>query len=126
MFEALITVIAVVAVIAPSLLLVSAAIWLFRSGGVLRKSRRLIFLAGVTASACAYGGHFLLGWYLRQAHLGFWPEVDAILETATVMLIASLLGVAASSFGKGYGRVTGCIGSGLVFVLWWLSGVAAL
>jgi hypothetical protein len=126
MFEVLFTVVAVVAVIGPSLLLIAAAVWLFRSGAILRRSRRLLFLAGVTASGCAYAGHFLLGWYLRRAHLGFWPEVDAILGTGTVMLVASLLGIAACSFGKGFGRWTGCIGSGLVFVLWWLSGVAAL
>lgn len=126
MFEVLLTVLGAVAVTAPSLLFTAAGVWLFRSGAVLPRKRRLVFLAGVTASLSAYAGHFLLGWYLRRAHLGFWPEVDAILGVGWVMLGASLLELAACFAGKGFGRATGCLGSALVFVLWWFAGVAAL
>jgi hypothetical protein len=110
----------------PLLLLAAAWGWLFRAGRMLSPKRRVPFLCGLTATTVAYVGQFLLRWYLRHAHLGFWPEVDVILGVGRVMLVAALFGFAASWFARGYGRVSSCSASLLVFVTWWLMGVAAL
>jgi len=113
-------------VAAPLLFLAVAWGWLFHTGRMLNLKRRVPFLCGLTAATVAYVMHFLLRLYLRHAHLGFWPEVHVILGVGRVMIAAALVGFVTSWFGRGYGRVSSCLASLLVFVTWWLTGVAAL
>ena len=105
---------------APLLFLSAAWAWLFRTGRVLNLRRRVPFLCGLMATTVAYVAPYVLRQYLRHAHLGFWPEVDVISDVGPVMLVAALVGFVGSLFARGYGRVSGCSASLLVFVKWCL------
>jgi len=107
-------------IVAPLVFLGAAWGWLFRAGRMLNLKRKAPFLCGLTATTVAYVAQFLLQWYLRHARLGFWREVDVTLGVGQVMLVATLIGFVASWFARGYGRVSGCAASLLVFVTWWL------
>ncbi len=110
---------------APVGLFAASWVWFFRHGSAVRKVRRGIFAGGIAASTVAYIATFLLDWYLRRAHLGFWPEAHAVFDVGAVMFISALVGLSATCFGKSYGRVTACIGSLFVALLWWFRAMAA-
>lgn len=76
------------------------------------------------SATIAYAAHFVLRWYLRGAHLGYWAEADTVVGIGGLMFLAAMAGLVAAWFGKGYGRITACAGSVLVGALWWLTGIA--
>jgi hypothetical protein len=55
-----------------------------------------------------------------QAHLGFPHEAHVVMKVALVMQVGATAGFATSWFGRGYGRVSSCFASVLVFFTWWL------
>jgi hypothetical protein len=99
-------------VVPPPLLFV-AWIWSFRAGQTLRPARRIPFLFGLTAATIAYVAQFIV--------LRYWPEAT-ILRVVQVMLISALAAFATSCLGRGYGRLSSCSASVLVFATWWLKG----
>lgn len=126
MFEAVLTIVGVVAFAAPPALLVAAFIWVQRAGRTVSKARRRAFIGGLLLSTLAYPSHFLLRWYVHRSHLGYWAEVDTVVGVGGLMFLAAITGLVAGCFGRGYGRITTCIASFLIAMLWWLTGVATL
>jgi hypothetical protein len=110
---------------APFILIPAACIWLVRARWSVRNTRWIIFLFGLVCLTAAFNGHFVLDWYLRHAHLDFWREAHAVINFARPMLLATVVALISSCFGKGYGRASGCLASVLIAIEWWFRGTAA-
>ena len=120
----MLSVVAFVVPFAPLALLPTAGLWAWRNGRLLPRGRRITFIVGLGASVLAYAMWFVLGSYLRHAHLGFWPESRVICDVAALMVASAFLGFAAGCFGRGYGRVAECTASALIAVTWFIIAVA--
>jgi 4-amino-4-deoxy-L-arabinose transferase-like glycosyltransferase len=97
----------------PPLLLCVAWFWSFRAGRRLRPSRRVPFLCGLTATTIAYLAQFIAFHYSPDASL---------LRVVQLMLISAVAAFMTSWLGRGYGRISGCTASVLVFATWLLKG----
>jgi hypothetical protein len=100
-------------VLLPPPLLFAAWVWLFRAGQTLRPARRNPFLCGLVAATIPYVAQFIV--------FRYWPEAT-ILRVVQVMLISALASFATSFLGCGFGRISSCSASVLVFATWWLKG----
>ena len=97
----------------PPVPLFIAWVWAFRAGKGLRAARRIPFVCGLATATIAYVAQFIV--------LRYKPD-PTILWIVQVMLISALAGFATSWLGRGYGRISSCSASVLVFATWWLKG----
>jgi len=103
---------------------VAAAVWAIRDGDAIRRARLRAFVAGLLASAIAYGGHFALVHYLRALHLNRYDRADLTVGIGGLMFLAAFVGVVGSCFGRSYGRICGIATGVLVGMVWWMTGIA--
>jgi hypothetical protein len=103
--------------VVPLPLLCVAWVWSFRARQSLHPWRRIPFLCGLAAATIAYVAQFIVLRYWDR----YWTE-GTILLVVQLMLIAALAGFATSLLGRGYGRISSCSASVLVFATWWLKG----